>query len=299
MRDDMTSTWQQISESARQSRPVFVVGIPRSGTTVLRNTLEQHPRFRPREPGSVETKIFQKPALLDGILKGDGNHLLAFLLGDRQRAAELVRTVQTARDEGAGLADEQRLFFHFAALARGVERMIEKTPAHLSYWNQILSAFPDARIVATYRHPLDVYSSVRKKLVKAQKRGALNEGHRWLQQSPASFARRYQEQVDALSELRTSHPDAACLVSYERLTRTPRELLAEICAFLDEPFEEVLMFDAVEDDRRRDGSPKPQRRIGTNPKRWDSYLDPAEAAEVVKLTGAALETLGYPAYPGS
>ncbi|MBI4878752.1 MAG: sulfotransferase [Planctomycetes bacterium] len=292
----MTIPWHEISERMLRERPVFVVGVPRSGTTVLRNTLENHPSFQAKSPVSVETKVFQKPHLLPRILETEGAHLRRFLLDDDAAAREFLETLRRIEQDGGGETDLIRAYFHFAMLARGVKRLIEKTPRHLAYQEEILAAFPLARIIITFRHPIDVYSSCRKKLQKARKRGKPLAEQRWLEWTPGQFAKRFRQWAREIDESFARRPDRVYRVAYERLTADSRRVLAEICAFLDEPFDEQAMFaprDVVID---RSGSPRPRSRIVENRKRWQKFLGEEEARDVEDQLEDSLPRLRYERY---
>ncbi len=292
----MTIPWQEISERMSRERPVFVVGVPRSGTTVLRSTLENHPSFRAREPISVETKVFHKPHLLPHILEPEGAHLRRFLLDDESAARGFLETLGQIERDGGDDTDIVRAFFHFAMLARGARRLIEKTPRHLGYLAQIFTAFPLARIIITFRHPIDAYSSCRKKLHKARKRAEPGSTHGWLEWTPDQFAKRFRLWVREIGESLALGPDRVYRVGYERLTADPRQVLREICAFLEEPFDEQAMFERRDVVVAKSGSPRPRGRIVENRKRWQKFLGEEEAQNIEDQLEESLRRLGYERY---
>ncbi|MFG0318933.1 MAG: sulfotransferase family protein [Planctomycetota bacterium JB042] len=292
----MTDDWRAISEAALALEPVFVVGVPRSGTTALRSTLDHHPRFRARDVRSIETRIFVDPDATLDLGRPEAARLRTFLLDDDAAAARLERAARAVRDGGGTDDDLVRVFFAVAAEARGVERPLEKTPRHLDHLDAIFRAFPRAQVLACTRHPVDVYSSYRKKKILKERQGTLTEKHRWLDKSPKGFARKYAGWVEAMTGAANDDPRRLRVVRYEDLTADPRALLREICSFLGEPFEEHALFDALTVERDSFGSPRPGHRIVPNEKSWTEFLDEADARKVEKHAADAMAALGYAPY---
>jgi hypothetical protein len=120
--------------AASPSPPVFLVGFPRSGTTLLDTILMGHPRVRVLE---------EKPVLL-GIEQTIGGAAGLAGLDDRAIAALRDRYFADA-GQFAELSDDAVL--------------IDKSPLHMNRIPLIYRLFPEARIVLALRHPLDVVLS--------------------------------------------------------------------------------------------------------------------------------------------
>jgi len=286
---------------------VFVVGVPRSGTTALRNTLERHSSFAPRQRGSAETRVFERPVRILHVLEPEGAPLLEFLLDDREAAAEMLEQARAVRPSflarlspdaflRAGHDHLVRVYLHHARRARGVQRLLEKTPAHALHLREIRLTYPEARVLACVRHPVDVYSSYRKRLSRALERDRYREGLDWLEADPAEFTRSYRESVDAILAALSAEPERVHLVAYEALTADPEAELARICAFLHEPFERGPLLEDVEVRRDEHGSPRLRSRIAPNEKDWRAFLPEDEAAAVENALAGAMERLGYRRY---
>lgn len=118
-------------------RPVFVVGMPRSGTTLVEQILASHPLvFGAGETGEL-TRLLNREA--------QGNTSPAF-----QPIAELLPSSAAAQELAGHYL--QRL----ARLNAAAERIIDKTLENYLYLGLIAVVFPRARIIHCLRQPLDV-----------------------------------------------------------------------------------------------------------------------------------------------
>jgi len=124
--------------SAAES-PVFVVGFPRSGTTLLELTLDAHPALR-----SMDEQPYLQNALEDIIAEGASY--------PERMAALRPEQLQRIRENYWARARER------VRLAPG-ERLVDKNPFNVLRLAVIRRLFPHARILLTVRHPCDVVLS--------------------------------------------------------------------------------------------------------------------------------------------
>jgi hypothetical protein len=117
------------ARSADSSRYIFIVGLPRSGTTLVERIVTGLPGVR----SNGETENFSRALLAAAEGRGD-----VF-----QRAA--------AAHPDAVAANYAR----FANSGRVVERLVEKLPMNYLYVGAIQRALPDAKILLLNRSPLD------------------------------------------------------------------------------------------------------------------------------------------------
>lgn len=118
-------------------RPVFVVGLPRSGTSLVEQILAGHPRVH------AAGELTALPAL-------------ARALPQRLDDARPWPACAAALDAAAlaGLAADYRAAW--PAAAAGAARVVDKLPANYHYLGLVALALPGARIVACRRDPRDV-----------------------------------------------------------------------------------------------------------------------------------------------
>ena len=132
--DEWVRSWRAEAEPDGRPAPVFLVGFPRSGTTLLDTILMGHP--------SVEI-LEEEPAL----------HKANQLVGE-------LESLPTASD--AQISQARDAYFKCAAsltaLAPG-NVLIDKNPLTMNQVPLIRRIFPEARIILALRHPCDVILS--------------------------------------------------------------------------------------------------------------------------------------------
>jgi tetratricopeptide (TPR) repeat protein len=119
--------------SNNSSRPIFIVGMPRSGTSLAEQILASHPEVF----GAGELPFWKTASLEVGAaaLQGgfDGSGL-------------------------AQLADEYLLLL--ARLSPGASRVVDKMPANFAHLGMIHAALPNARFIHMSRNPIDTCLSI-------------------------------------------------------------------------------------------------------------------------------------------
>jgi tetratricopeptide (TPR) repeat protein len=132
------ATWST-RQPAMEESPVFVLGFPRSGTTLLEQVLDAHPALK-----SMDEQPFMLRAQEDMIARGaqypDGLGRLSErdLQEVRERYWQMVRTQITLRPG---------------------QRLVDKNPLNMLVLPCIRRLFPNARLILAIRHPCDVLLS--------------------------------------------------------------------------------------------------------------------------------------------
>ena len=130
---DAAQIRQLQSRGSASERPVFIVGMPRSGTTLTEQILASHPAVF----GAGELTFWQSA-------------LTAY------EAAEIKGGEGAALIPGMARDYLERL----TALSADAERVIDKMPLNFMNVGLISAAFPQARIIHLRRHPIDTCLSI-------------------------------------------------------------------------------------------------------------------------------------------
>jgi hypothetical protein len=201
----------------RSNEPIFIGGMYKSGTSLLRAMLGHHSCLF----AGLETQWLNE-RWEDGSTEPRTQWLKRLSVFFDAPFSELEAACGNATDVETCL---DRVLTFLAARA-GKQRWIEKTPGNAGAIGRILSHWPRARILHIIRDPRDVYAS-------------MIESRKWT--VPEDFARRWVGIVAAarnwLAGQGGSHP-AYYELRYERLVRSPEAETRKILDFLGEPFEE-------------------------------------------------------------
>ena len=205
----------------------FVVGVGRSGTTLLRLILDAHPQLSlPPETG------FLIPFLArgHGAMPGSREELLATVTGFHTWPDFGITTGEyergLARIEPYDPAEGVRLFYRLYAARHGKALWGDKTPAYGPYLEGLHRLLPEARFVHIFRDGRDVALSL-SQVWFAPARDAAGLGRFWEQRF--TEIRRAGRRVPHYLEVR-----------YEDLVLAPRRTLEAICSFLDLPYHPAL-----------------------------------------------------------
>ncbi|MDX1640575.1 MAG: sulfotransferase [Balneolaceae bacterium] len=274
--------------SKNHLKPVFITGHPRSGTSLLYRTLLKHSSFEPKELCMEETKIFRYP-LLALHSHSESGSLQEYMLNDEELFDQYLRAIQTEKkwqkllkvlrlpfiilnDHSAWKLSKNpsviRTYFEYALKARGCKRIVEKTPNHLLIHKRITDTFPKASILIISRHPIDVYSSYRKRF---REHPEMN----WLDLSVRDFTEQYREYSDITEELRSS--PQVYLFKYEDFVHSPESSFRKICDFLEEPYEEAPIREDEPSLKIEGVNPNLSKKIREKTKQWADYVSREEA----------------------
>jgi hypothetical protein len=296
------------SEMALRS-PVFIIGEARSGTSILYRTLQKHPAFRPREIDLTETHIFDLirrtfmfrpdyPEPLRRYMLYDASAYREFL-----RSIRIVRAVSLAnvlpnlliRDPGRTMWHLNlgrlllRSYFFHAARARACNRIVEKTPTNSRHIQSLTDAFPRARLLYVHRHPVDVFSSYRR-------RAKDDPDASWADISIDEFIRSYGASVyRVLRWIQAGHKNLL-LVRYESFTQDPGSAFERICRFLGERFDTSAVHEDQPQHGRWRGDPHLWGAIVPATKDWHSYATSDEAKRIQLGLCDLMKSLGYRPY---
>jgi sulfotransferase family protein len=178
--------------------PIVIVGLPRTGTTLLHRTLAQDPRlysarwFECRYPapfpgastGGEDPRIAQAKAEVQAMLAGSpalaAIHPLDAMAADEEILLLEHSFLSTVPESGANVPSYGRwldahdqtpgyrylkrllqlLQWQKRRAGQRAERWVLKTPHHLGHADVLLAVFPDALIVQTHRDPLESIPSL-------------------------------------------------------------------------------------------------------------------------------------------
>jgi hypothetical protein len=299
------------------SVPVFVVGASRSGTNLVRTLLNAHSKLWV----SGETHYFDD--LRPG-LPGDGTARLAgadrdrcerYFLALSHRAfgqAGVPASGSVAAEELRAQAEELggtgdayfEALCEIRARRHDRERWGEKTPRHVYRIDELLEAFPQAKVVCLVRDPRAVVASYRDWHGAAERRGVTEPPE--LQADRRRTRRSYNVVLMSLlwrgvvrascAGLERHGPERVRIQRFERLADEPEAEVRDLCTWLGLEFEPALLeIPVVNSSYATTGA-----GVSTEPvDRWRAVLSSRDVAVVQSCCGSLMEALGYAFEPVS
>ncbi len=266
--------------------PLFVLGVRRSGTTLLRVTLDSNSEL------AVPDESYFVPQLAD---RHRGRIDLEAFVDDLRRLPTLrdwgVRPadVRARLGPGSTVADGIRAVYELYAEAQGKPRWGDKTPMHMRHLRLLERLFPDALYIHLVRDGRDAALSF-----LSVPRGIMTEG--WGHpHDDAGFACQWRTEVVAARRLGTrTGPGRYLEIRYEELVRDPEDVLQRICSFAGLPWEPAMLEYAG----AVDVSAKPHQQALARPptpglRDWRESMSDENVAAFERVAGDLLAELGY------
>lgn len=264
--------WRHDSPRIRTSarpQPIFVIGFPRSGTTLIEQVLASHPNlYALDEVLAIERAIHEFKAL--------GFRYPEALFEPNQAQMDRVES-----------AYWEEVDLH--ATAPAGKRVVDKYPFNLVRLPMIYRLFPDAKVVMLIRHPADCVLSCYMQKFK------LNRGtFYWA--TLESTARLYDRAMSAYERHKRAIGANVLEVRYESMTEDFEPTVRRIVEYVGEPWDQcVLDYSSTARKRGRISTPsysqvtEPiyRRAVG----RWEHYRRHLEP--VLPLIQTHIDRLGY------
>jgi len=267
--------------------PVFLVGMPRSGTKLLRVLLGQHPRA-----GMLHSETNFLPYLVGkwdqfGDLSKYPNFckfhrtVMAFpYFIYRQREGTLIpkRTwFELCKTyDPAGVFEA--LIRHDAKVEFGSAKIWgDKSPSYIAHLPLLKELFPDARFIHITRDVRDYCLSIN----KAWGKNIIRAAQRWA------------DSIDKIREDSRKFPQDYFEVKYEHLIEDPEHWIRRICTFLDIEFDDEMLNLSRPIENRGDT----KGMIGIIKDNKGKYLErmkPSTCRRVETIAASALRSCGYP-----
>lgn len=270
--EDRSRLLPRAERRADTAQPIFIVGFPRSGTTLVEQTLTSHPAISAGGELPFINAIAQRSRALLGSPNAYPNSLCELWLGDRRAQ------VDTLRD----------LYLNDAALIGatmpGKRWFTDKMPLNESDLGLIHLLFPASPVIHLVRHPLDVVLSVFS--------NGLTHGYHCAS-ALETAAQHYALIADLIVHYLSVLPLNYHAVRYEELVTDQEREVRAMLEFIDEPYDaQVLAFHENARSARTASYAQVTERLYTRSRyRYRNYLKHLEP--VIPILMPAIERLGY------
>ena len=214
------------------SQPVFVIGSPRSGTSILTWSLGQHPNLYPLEEtvwfgpfGRAAENAFKIGSSRGELsqLSGMGIPEVRFMRGLGEAIDSMILEYRQWPEHNVA---EDNPFARARRTSDPKKRWVDGTPENSHYVNQLVALFPDARFIHLLRAPAPVVRSLGNfDRIGGEPKQTDEACRQWLRHvRPCLEAER---NLPAGTIMRLAHAD---------LDSTPEPSLRRCLEFLDEPW---------------------------------------------------------------
>ncbi len=252
--------------------PVFIVGFPRSGTTMLEQTLSRHSRI---SAGDELTFIGDLTRFMPRMLGSQMPYPLSLAdlwIGDNQAALDDARNWYLNRVNQLDFMEDGSAWF------------TDKMPLNESNMGLISLIFPKSPIVHVLRHPLDVIVSVFSNY--------LTHGYFCAFQL-TTIAQHYALVFDLIAHYRDNIDPNYMAVKYEDIIADQEQNVRGVLSFIGEDFEkDCLNFhENVRYARTASYRQVAEKMYSTSVARYSNYLDKLEP--IIPIVRPAIERLGY------
>lgn len=277
------------SQTFLMPAPIFIVGSPRSGTTLIRLVLDSHSNIAIAPESAFLFRLARRASRLYRNFCNEAA-VTNFISDFRQLKhvrnwfpknisnSEIIAQVRIPGEVSQIL----NVLFTSYAKTRGKHRWGDKTPRNLQHIEEIMSLFPQARIIVIIRDCRDVVLSQKQVIFGGL--SSYGSAKRW--KVDAQFARR------ALSR----YPEKIMLVRYEDFVANPENVLHRIISFVGEPWDPAILqrYLMHEDDVPHTKSELFREPIqGRNIGKWKRVMREKDVKICEAIAGDELHYFGY------
>jgi hypothetical protein len=267
---------------------IFVVGSPRSGTTLITTILSRNTKIA----GTPETNFFNDLQYrLESLLKRDVSSAIDWFLTTRIRDLNLDRSKLLDALNGQSRMTASFVFQtcleEFAKKQRK-SIILEKSPSHIRHINEIMRIFPEAKVVWIVRDGRACVASLK--------------GLCWASNNIETLSTQWVRNIAFGRYAEKRWPDRIIRVRYEELVTNPIPTLKKLHDVLDVPFEKnetdseirVLTVPSWEWEwKKKVYDPMDQSRLLA----WQKTLLSDEIYKATQIMWLTLKQIGYE--PGS
>ncbi|MFO7251088.1 MAG: sulfotransferase [Actinomycetes bacterium] len=271
-------------------RPIFIVGCPRSGTTLLQLMLHAHPRIAIPPETRILVHAYNRRLRFGDLSERRNREALAEWIASRPRlqfgdlGIDAATFVERAGDGPGTLGSVLEIVYRMYAERHGKPRWGDKRPPYIRHIDAIVRMFPDAQFIHLIRDPRDCVASLKEMP--------------WFRGTTAEAAHRWAEAIDLGRRAARRLPAGGYIeIQYERLTADPRGTLTELCAFLGEEFDEAMLepsqvADVVPSHKHWHRNVRREVMTGRAGS-WTRRLEPWEAGLCEAVLGERMAAYGY------
>lgn len=276
--------------------PIFVVGSPRTGTTLTQEILSLHPDVK------LYNEIHYNERVVDVLGNGEPlsdevlDRAIAILLDRGQWAFgeddEAVRERVLQRIRSAGPATHAGVLEAFLALeaeAHGARIWGDSSPQDILYMDVLKKWYPTARFVGVVRDPRAFLASYKNYILK----GSIEYRNRFNALTNSLLWRSYMNSL--LRTMKSPLAGDVMMLRYEELVADPEGQIRRMCEFLGLDYDpRMLEIERANSSYVRQDQERTRKGISTQSvERWRTELTTTELWILEKVCAETMQRLGY------
>jgi tetratricopeptide (TPR) repeat protein len=202
------------------AQPIFILGFPRSGTTLVEQTLSAHRQIAAGDELPVIHEISQIMARVLGSPLTYPEALAELWMGDQRAGLDTLRDLYLQKVRQLGV------------LRTGATRFTDKMPLNETHLGLIALLFPEAPLLHVLRHPLDI-------MVSAFSNHFTHGFH--CASALETAARHYARIAELVAHYRAAMPLRYLAVRYEDIVARQEASVREMLEFVGEDFDAACL----------------------------------------------------------
>jgi tetratricopeptide (TPR) repeat protein len=255
------------------AQPIFILGFPRSGTTLVEQTLSAHPRICAGDELPFVNEITDAMVRVLNSPLAYPEALAELWMGDRRHGLDELRDYYLERVRQLGVVEEGALWF------------TDKMPLNETHLGLIALLFPRSPMIHVLRHPLDVVLSTFS--------NHLTHGF-YCSYALETAARHFALTMELVEHYRAQMTLHYLPIRYEDIVDDQEEAVRRILDFIGEPFDDACL--AFHENRRYARTASyaqvTEQLYDRSRYRYRHYLKQLEPAAAI--LEPVIKRLGYP-----
>lgn len=274
-----------------KTKAIFIVGHPRSGSTLLASLLGEHSNIAAMpETHIIRSSLYAGSPIQRLLAKTNIKSRISLMFENVRlhdlniEQDEFLRFCTKHNIRSNSNSDILKAFINYYQTISTKPITLEKTPGHIAYAKQILTWLPDAKLIYTVRDARPTVESLMRAV--------------WTHSNPRRHAAYWSWCVRQATKTKKLHGNRTFIVKYEHLVREPYDTIKELCAFMNIDYEPPRPTDTrsniVVPSWEADWKENSRRDIDpAHADKWRDSIDPTLQTLVEQCCHDELKALGY------
>jgi hypothetical protein len=212
---------------------VFILGNPRSGTTLLQESLNAHPNII--APFECDFVLYLHPRFgkikrwTEKNINEFADAFLSLAITKKiwmVHKEDLLKDLMSVRKEATYPLLCKTVYFRMAGNKERILLLSDKFPTYSIFADRLLSIFPEAKFIHIIRDPRD---NVNSRVKRLPGKNIFFNSWQWLMFN------------HFIERMKIKKPDRFFTIHYEEMVQKPDEIFHSLCTFLRIPFDTLML----------------------------------------------------------